>query len=141
MSPREKVHSMSIPNATPLRQIQKKFGARALTAAIMFAVVTILIGHKALGKGLVLGTLFSILNFILMAEFLPLRLSSERRRASAYAFGTLILRYTLLAIPLIIAAKSGAFSFAATAAGLFMVQLVALIDSKTTHAVMNHPPH
>ena len=76
-----------------------------------------------------------------MAEFLPLRLSSERRRASIYAFGSLVLRYALMAIPLIIAATSGAFSFAATAAGLFMVPLVALIDTKTTQNAMNHPPH
>lgn len=131
---------MSTPKTTPLRQIQKKFGTRALTIAIVLAVVTILSGHKALGKGLVLGTLFSILNFILMAEFLPLRLSSERRRASAYAFGTLILRYAILAIPLIVAAKSGDFSFTATAAGLFMVPLVALIDAKTTQTALNHPP-
>lgn len=127
--------------ATPLRQIQKKIGARALTIAIVLAVVMVLTGHKGLGKGLVLGTLFSILNFILMAEFLPLRLSSERRRASAYAFGTRILRYAILAIPLIVAAKSGDFSFFTTATGLFMVPLVALIDAKTTQTALNHPPH
>lgn len=132
---------MTMSKTTPLRQMQKRFGARALTVAILLAVVAILSGHKALGKGLVLGTLFSILNFILMAEFLPLRLSSERRRASAYAFGTLVLRYALLAVPLIIAAKSGAFSFATTAAGLFMVPLVALFDSLTASAALNHPPH
>jgi len=124
-----------------LRQMQKRFGTRALAIAIVLAAVTILSGHKALGKGLVLGTLFSILNFILMAEFLPLRLSSERRRASAYAFGTLILRYALMAIPLIVAAKSGAFAFTTTAAGLFMVPLVAFIDSMTPSTTFNHPPH
>jgi predicted lysophospholipase L1 biosynthesis ABC-type transport system permease subunit len=121
--------------------MQKRFGARALTIAIVLAVVAILSGHKALGKGLVLGTLFSILNFVLMAEFLPLRLSPDRRRAGAWAFGSLLLRYTLLAIPLILAAKSDAISFATTAAGLFMVPLVALIDSMTAPAACNHPPH
>ena len=126
---------------TPLRQMQKKFGTRALSIAILVAVVTILSGHKELGKGLVLGTLFSILNFILMAEFLPLRLSPDRRRASTWALGTLILRYALLAVPLILAARSDAFSFAATAAGLFMVPLVALFDSKVASAASNHPPH
>jgi predicted lysophospholipase L1 biosynthesis ABC-type transport system permease subunit len=131
---------MSMSKTTPLRQMQKRFGARALTIAIVLAVVTILIGHKELGKGLVLGTLFSILNFILMAEFLPARLSPHRRRASARALGSLVLRYALLAIPLILAAKSGAFSFAATAVGLFMVPLVALIDSMTAPAACDHPP-
>ncbi|MDJ0782976.1 MAG: ATP synthase subunit I [Desulfosarcinaceae bacterium] len=121
--------------------MQKRFGARALTIAILLAVVSILSGHKALGKGLVLGTLFSILNFILMAEFLPLRFAAERRRASALALGTLLLRYALLALPLILAAKSSAFSFVTTAAGLFMVPLVALIDSLTAGAAINHPPH
>jgi hypothetical protein len=131
---------MSTSKATHLRQIQKKFGARALTMAIVLAVVTILSGHKELGKGLILGTLFSILNFTLMAEFMPLRLSPDRRRASAYAFGTLILRYALLAIPLIIAAKFGAFSFATTAAGLFMVPLVAIIDAKMARPAMKQSP-
>jgi hypothetical protein len=125
---------------TPLRQIQKRFGARALTIAIVLAVVTILSGHKELGKGLVLGTLFSILNFILMAEFLPARLSPDRRRASAWALGGIALRYALLAVPLILAVKSGAFSFATTAAGLFMVPLVALIDSLTASAACDYPP-
>jgi hypothetical protein len=131
---------MSMPKTIPLRQIQKKFGARALTTAIVLAVVTLLIGHKDLGKGLVLGTLFSILNFILMAEMLPLRLAQERKRAGFYAFGTLVMRYLILSIPLIIAVKSSAFSFAATAAGLFMVPLVASIDTLTTSAAENHPP-
>jgi hypothetical protein len=131
---------MLMPKATPLRQIQKKYGARALTTAIVIAVVTLLIGHKDLGKGLVLGTLFSILNFILMAELLPLRLAPDRKRAGFYAFGTLVLRYAILSIPLIVAAKSSAFSFATTAAGLFMVPLMASIDSLTTHASPNHPP-
>jgi uncharacterized sodium:solute symporter family permease YidK len=76
-----------------------------------------------------------------MAEFLPLRLSSERRRASAWAFSSLLLRYALLAIPLILAAKSDAFSFATTAAGLFMVPVVALIDGMKAPAACNHPPH
>ncbi|MEJ2642137.1 MAG: ATP synthase subunit I [Desulfosarcinaceae bacterium] len=129
-----------MPKATQLRQIQKKFGARALTTAIVIAVVTLLIGHKDLGKGLVLGTLFSILNFILMAELLPLRLAQDRKRAGLYAFGTLVLRYVILSIPLIVAAKSSAFAFTTTAAGLFMVPLMASIDSLTTLAAPNHPP-
>jgi predicted lysophospholipase L1 biosynthesis ABC-type transport system permease subunit len=123
----------------PLRQIQKRLGARALTIAILLAVIAILSGHKALGKGLVLGALFSILNFILMAEFLPARLSAKRRRASVLAFGSLLLRYMLLAIPLIVAAKSPAFSFTTTAIGLFMVPLVALIENATAPAAFN--PH
>jgi hypothetical protein len=130
---------MLMPKAASLRQIQKKYGARALTTAIVIAVGTLLIGHKDLGKGLVLGTLFSILNFILMAELLPLRLVAKRRRAGFYAFGTLILRYAILAIPLIVAVRSGAFSFAATAVGLFMVPLMASIDALTTHVSPNHP--
>jgi hypothetical protein len=126
--------------ATPLRQMQKRIGARALTIAILLAVVTILSGYKELGKGLVLGTLFSILNFILMAEFLPRRLSVERRRAGFLAFGSILLRYALLASPLILAAKSTAFSFATTAVGLFMVPLVALIDNLKAPGAFNHPP-
>jgi hypothetical protein len=121
--------------------MQKRIGARALTIAVLLAVITILSGHKELGKGLVLGTLFSILNFILMAEFLPRRLSAERRRASLFAFGSIFLRYSLLACPLILAAKSAAFSFATTAIGLFMVPLVALIDNMTAPGAFNHTPN
>ena len=53
-----------------VREIQKKYCSRAMVVAIVGGMILILVGHKALGKGLVLGTIFSVLNFIVMGECL-----------------------------------------------------------------------
>jgi len=39
-----------------------------------------------------------------------------------------LFRYLVLAIPLVVAIKSGSFSFVAAAIGIFAVQIVALAD-------------
>ena len=44
----------------PVRQTQKKYCSRAMTLAILISLGFILAGYKPIGKGLVLGTFFSI---------------------------------------------------------------------------------
>ena len=53
--------------------ILKRYGGRALTTAIVAAVGCLLIGQPAMGRGLVLGTLMSVLNFVIMGMLLPMR--------------------------------------------------------------------
>jgi hypothetical protein len=52
----------------------------------------------------------------------------------------LLLRYALLAIPLILAVRSDRFNFPATAVGIFMVQLVIMIEhgSRLIFAAVKH---
>jgi hypothetical protein len=99
-----------------------------MLAAVGIGAVLILSGQAPVGKGLIAGTLFSVLNFVLMAESLPQRIGKTRRRASVSAFGWLMLRYALMAVPLVLAFKFDLFHPAAAAAGLFAVQLAILFD-------------
>lgn len=98
--------------------------------AIAGAVALIVIGEKAIGKGLVLGTFFSILNFVLMAQMIPMRLANanSKPKTSAFAFLSILLRFPLLAVPLVISLKINAIDFIGVVIGIFMVQLVMLFD-------------
>jgi energy-coupling factor transporter ATP-binding protein EcfA2 len=44
-----------------IKQIQKKYCFRAITVAIFAGFFLVLVGQKPVGKGLILGTFFSIL--------------------------------------------------------------------------------
>ncbi|MBW2574128.1 MAG: ATP synthase subunit I [Deltaproteobacteria bacterium] len=111
-----------------LRQTQKKYCSRAITAAIFAGLFLILAGQKPVGKGLILGTVFSIVNFILMAQMLPLRIGKSKNKTFFLSFGSIVLRYFLLAVPLIIAIKFVQYNFIAVVFGIFMVQFVILGD-------------
>ena len=111
-----------------LNQLQKKYCPRTLVVAIVVAFGFILAGQKGIGKGLVLGTLFSIANFSIMAYLLPMKLDKSRGKTFLTAMLSIGGRYALMAVPLILSLKLEQFSFPATAAGLFMVQLVILAE-------------
>lgn len=111
-----------------VNQAQKKITRRALTMAIIIGFVFILAGHKPLGKGLVLGAIFSVLNFTLMAKSIGMKFGRSKKQAISISFGSIIFRYILLAIPLIVAVKFEQFNLIATVVGIFMIQLVILAD-------------
>ncbi len=94
--------------------------------AIVAGMAFLVFGAKPISKGLVLGTIFSILNFILIAQGLPFRLNKDRSKTVLVCLGSIWLRYALLAVPLILAAKFEMFNFFAAAVGIFMVQVVIL---------------
>lgn len=109
-----------------IRTVEKRYSSVALTLAVFFGVILILADMKSLGKGLILGTLFSALNFILMGETITRRITACRKEASVRAGISLLLRYVLLAIPLILAIKFPSYHLATTIAGLFMIQILIL---------------
>lgn len=111
-----------------IRRTQKKYGSRAMVAAILIALGFILAGYKPIGKGLVLGTLFSVLNFVLMGEMLPMRLGRTRRAAVFVSLGSLVVRLGLMAVPLIVATRYEEFNLFGVIPGLLMVQAVILLD-------------
>lgn len=82
-----------------------------------------------MAKGLVLGTIFSIINFILMGEMLPLKLGKTDRMAFLWSLLSLLLRYGFLAIPLIMAVKLKQFNLPAVVCGMLLVQAVILAES------------
>ena len=120
----------------PLRQTQKTYGTRALILAIIIGLVFIVSGHKPVGKGLVLGTVFSILNFVIMGETLPVRLGGagqSKKKALFMSLGSILARYVLLAVPIILAIKLEQFNLFSVICGIFMVQVVILADHLTGH--------
>ena len=114
-----------------IRQAEKKYCSRALILAIIVGGVLIACDLTALGKGLILGCLFSIINFIALGGTVPLHIGKARRTASVIAAGSLGARMILLAAPMVIAIKSTEFHLVTTVIGLFLVQLNILADYLT----------
>ena len=113
---------------TGIADTQKRYGTTAMMAAIFMGIVFILLGYKAEAKGLILGSIFSVLNFVLMGEILPLIVGPSRKRSSFISFGAIVIRHGILAVPLILALKMEQLDFATTVCGLFMVQVVIMGD-------------
>ncbi len=111
-----------------VRQTQKKYCSTAIAVAIFVGLIFILIGLKPIGKALVLGSVFSIVNFILMGETLPLRIGKSKGKTFLLALGSIYFRFAILAIPLILAIKFEQFDLFAVIVGIFLVQLVILAD-------------
>jgi predicted lysophospholipase L1 biosynthesis ABC-type transport system permease subunit len=109
-------------------QTQKKYGSRVMVVAIIAGFILILAGLKPVGKGLVLGSIFSVINFVLIGQTLPMRLSQTKRRTFLLSLGSIFFRYALLAVPLIVAVKYEQFDLPAAIFGIFMIQLVILAD-------------
>jgi hypothetical protein len=97
-------------------------------AAIIGGLVFILAGQKAMGKGLILGTLFSVINFILLGELLPLHLGHAKTKTVIFSLGSIIMRYGLIAVPLVVAVKFEQFNLWTVICGIFMIQIVILWD-------------
>ncbi len=111
-----------------LRQTERKYGTRALFVAVAVGIACFLFGFKPIGKGLVLGTLFSAVNFTLMGETLPMRLGYSRKKVTGIAFLMILLRYALMAVPLAVGIRTQQFSLPAIIVGLFSVQLVIMTE-------------
>lgn len=99
-----------------------------MAAAIIAGLLFILAGQKPMGKGLILGTLFSVINFVLMGELIPLQLGHTKSKTYLVSFGSIIIRYGLLALPLIVSLKFEQFNLWAVICGVFMIQIVILVD-------------
>jgi len=115
--------------ATSIRATEKKYCSAALIAAIAGAVICIAMGYKPMGKSLIMGTLFSIINFVVMGETLPARIDKTRAKNIANALLSVTVRYVILAIPLVMALKSPQeFNLIGVIVGIFMVQVMILSD-------------
>lgn len=109
-------------------ELQKKYGRRLLAVVVLLAFGFIVAGHKDVGKGLVLGAIFSIVNFVMIGQSLPFKIGRSRRRAFFISLFFLVVRYLALSIPLVVAIKLSAFNFPATVVGIFGIQLMILAD-------------
>ncbi len=116
---------------SPLREIQKKYCSRAMFTAIGLGGLFFLVGFTDLMKGLILGTLFSSINFVLIGETLPLRMNKGKAKIFMAALGSMAFRYLLLAVPIVLALKFEKYHLIATIIGVFMVQIMILLDQVT----------
>jgi len=111
-----------------IRQTQKKYCSAAIAVAIFAGLLFILAGQKPIGKALILGTVFSIVNFILIGETLPLRIGKSKSKTLFISLGSIYFRYIILAIPLIMAIKLEQFNLFAVIFGIFLIQIVIMAD-------------
>ncbi|MBA3029457.1 MAG: ATP synthase subunit I [Desulfobacteraceae bacterium] len=114
-----------------IRETQKKYCSRAMMVSIFISLGFILLGQKAIGKGLILGAVFSVVNFVLMGETLSARILKTKGKTFLISLGSIFFRYVLLAIPMVMAIKSETYNLFSVIAGLFSIQVMILID----HAV------
>ncbi len=111
-----------------IRRTEKRYCAVAMAAAIMMTLFFIAIDQKPVGKGLILGTLFSVINFVLMGETLPARLGKSKRKSISFSVGSILFRYLILAIPLVVAVKFRQFNLISVVIGIFSIQIIILAD-------------
>ena len=111
-----------------IRATEKKYCSLALTISIFAGLGFILFSMKPVGKGLILGTLFAVFNFVLMGESLPGRLGVSEKKASLFSGISILFRFVLLAVPVICAIKMDRFNLAATIVGLLMIQILMFFE-------------
>jgi ATP synthase protein I len=111
-----------------LNRFQRQLTRKAFGASVLISVVLFALGYKTVSRGLLLGSLFSVVNFVLMTYALPRQVGYGRRKATGFAMISILLRFALLALPLLIAFKLPMFNWIAVTAGLFAVPLAIYID-------------
>jgi len=109
-------------------RFQRKICLWAMTYAFALAFIFLFFNEKAIAKGVVLGTCFSIINFFLMGKSIYMILGRSRAKANVMGFMSILLRYLFLGIPLLIGIKYASFNFVAVVVGIFAVQIVILVD-------------
>ena len=106
----------------------KKIWTWSITYATVIAVICLLFQQTAFAKGLVLGAVFSVINFILLGQTVPMTLFKSRAKAGMIGFSSILGRYVLLAVPLIIGIKLPSFNFVAVVIGVFAIQITTLVS-------------
>lgn len=112
-----------------VKQLQKKYGSTAMFIAIVLALILIMLGYKEMAKGLVLGAIFSVINFVLLGESLQTRLGNDRK-SSAFPFLFFMgLRFGLMSVPIVVAVNYDQYHIVTAIAGIFMVQVIMLAEA------------
>jgi CBS domain containing-hemolysin-like protein len=115
-----------------IRQTQKKYCSTAIAVAIVAGLLFILANQSPVGKGLILGTVFSIVNFILIGETIPQKIGKSKNKNIFLSLVSILLRYLILAVPIILAIRFEQFNLFSAIAGIFMIQFVILVDHVIT---------
>ncbi len=94
-----------------------------MVLAIVSALILNWLVSPAAAAGIVLGAVFSALNFILIPLGWRFCLAADRKRASALSLASIVGRYLILSLPLVFSANSSRVSFLTTAVGIMAVQI------------------
>ena len=114
------VHSADMVNEDYIK-FQNSIIKQTLWLTIVVSLVALVLGHKSVTKGIILGGLFSVLDFKLLARSLPRSIHSTSR---AKLTANRLLRLLIMAIPLVLAFKFPTYiNFIAAAVGLFLVKI------------------
>lgn len=112
-----------------IKQLQRRYCGGALTTAVIIGVGLHLAGWPTATRGLILGSLFSTLNFALLGKTLTQKLTGGKRQRPLLAFVVQLGRYLLWAVPVVMAVKLPLFDLPATVGGLFLVPICIITDS------------
>ncbi|MBI9073903.1 MAG: ATP synthase subunit I [Desulfatibacillum sp.] len=111
-----------------VNELRKRYCPRALALAVIAGAILIVLDMKPIGRGIILGTLASILNFLVMSHALPLAVLKSSGGGMLRSLGSVLVRYLLMAAALFVGYHYDGYDFFAVAGGLFSVQLVILAD-------------
>ncbi len=123
-----------------VRQARNKYCSSTMIVAILIGCVFLFSGEKDVCKGLILGAVFSVINFVIMGETITSKIGKTRQRAVIFSFSSIIFRYILLAIPLIVAVKMKQFNLSAAIIGIFGVQIIILCEHIFNLMLPGHKP-
>ena len=112
-----------------IKQVQKKLCSNALTLGIIVFTCFYVTGHIALGKGFLLGTIFGIVNFVVMGATIESRMVPSKNKRMLRALASIGVRYSIMAVPLFMAIKMDTFNVFATGAGLLSIQTLIIVDA------------
>jgi hypothetical protein len=112
-----------------IKQSQRRYCGSALTAAILIGLGVYLAGWPAVTRGILLGSLFSCLNFALLGQSLARKLTGSHRRGTLLTVAAQLGRYLLWGVPVVVAVKWPGIDLPSTIAGLFMVPACIVLDS------------
>jgi len=112
-----------------VKHLQQRYCGGALTAAILIGLGVYMAGWPAVTRGVLLGSLFSSLNFALLGLNLTRKLTGHHRRGTLLTLSAQLGRYLLWAVPVIVAVRWPGVDLPSTVAGLFMVPACIVLDS------------
>ncbi len=108
--------------------IVKSYCSRAMVLGILVALSAIISGYRPFGKSFILATLCSCINLVVMNLMLGYTLFKEKAKASLIAFFSVLIRFGIMAIPLIMALTNKNFDLLGSILGLFSIQFIIIWD-------------
>ncbi|MBW2060669.1 MAG: ATP synthase subunit I [Deltaproteobacteria bacterium] len=110
-----------------LIQFKKTISVQIVVIAAVVAVIALGLGYVNVARGFVLGSIFSWGNFFVMNFFLASRLGKRPRRAGVESTLSLLVRLSLLGLPIFLAVRySTRFNLVWTIIGILNLQISVL---------------